>query len=86
MARWLQGGYPLSISTDDSTVFGTTASRELALVAETCGLSAEQLGQLCQAALGQAFEPDVQLMRELGERFATAISDAVASFGAEVET
>ena len=37
MSRWLGSRYPISISTDDSTVFGTTPSRELALVVRSAG-------------------------------------------------
>ena len=43
MHRLLRAGYPVSISTDDSSVFGTTASRELSLAAVAGGLTTRQL-------------------------------------------
>ena len=46
----------MSISTDDSTVFGTNSSKELALVAEAHDLSAEQVVKLALAPLDHAFD------------------------------
>ena len=54
----LRAGYPVSISTDDSTVFGTTPSRELAIAAEAAGLSDEQVVALAIAPLDHAFVED----------------------------
>ena len=47
--------YPVSISTDDSTVFGTTPSKELALCAEACDLTPEEVVALAVAPLDHAF-------------------------------
>ena len=51
-------GYPVSISTDDSTVFGTTPSKELALCAEACDLTPEEVVALAAAPLEHAFLDD----------------------------
>ena len=58
MRMLLRANYPVSISTDDSTVFGTTPSRELALAAEGAGLSDEQIIALALAPLEHAFLED----------------------------
>lgn len=55
LAAWLACGYPLSISTDDSTVFGTTPSRELCYAAEIADLTPERLCALALAPLEHAF-------------------------------
>ena len=79
MAMWHAHGYPTSISTDDSTVFNTCPSRELALAAETCGLSADEVVALARAPLDHAFDPDEAHMRELRARFDKAAAEALAS-------
>ena len=63
MAMLLSRAYPVSISTDDSGVFGTTASEELALAAETCLLTPAQVAALAAAPLEHAFELDLAGLR-----------------------
>ena len=77
MSMWLQHHNPVSVSTDDSTVFGTSTSRELALAAEACQLSAAQIVELAWAPLRHAFEPDDAHMRGLEVRFAAVAAQAL---------
>jgi adenosine deaminase len=79
MGMWLGGGYPVSISTDDSTVFRTNTSEELALTAEACGLSASQLIDLALAPLAHAFEPRAAIS-ELRAAFERDAAKALANF------
>lgn len=79
MATWLASGYPVSISTDDSTVFHTTSSEELARAADACGLSATQLVDLALAPLSHAFEPRLA-MSELRSHFEREAAKCLASF------
>jgi len=73
MQHWLTVGYPVSISTDDSSVFCTTASRELELAAAACDLSPERVAALAAAPLDHAFG-DGRLLEELRGRFAAEAS------------
>ena len=63
MGMLIRRAYPVSISTDDSGVFGTTPSEELALAAETCALTHAQVVALAAAPLEHAFEPDLARLR-----------------------
>lgn len=76
----LKADYPISVSTDDSTVFGTTSSKELALAAEACELTPDQIVALASAPLAHAFEPDesgviAQLHQEFKRASAQALQD-----------
>lgn len=82
LTTWLAEGYPVSISTDDSTVFDTTSSRELALAAMACHLSVEEIAQLACAPLAHAFDPDMAAMDRLRRRFEDACAAALARFHA----
>ena len=82
LALWLRTGYPISISTDDSTVFNTTSSLELAMAAIACDLSGEQIVRLALAPLEHAFtdaESD-EATRTLRHRFEDAAAGALARF------
>ena len=46
LPRWIAEGYPISVCTDDSGVFGTSLSRELLLVAHAFGLGENELWSL----------------------------------------
>ena len=81
MHRLLRAGYPVSISTDDSSVFGTTASRELSLAAVAGGLTTRQLVALAAAPLDHAFETDDATMRAMRDEFAAATERALAACG-----
>ena len=70
MADFIDTAYPVSISTDDSSVFATTPSEELAIVAEECDLSARQVAALAAAPLDHAFESDPAVMRALRDEMA----------------
>ena len=50
--------YAVDRSTDDSTVFDTSSSRELALAALACNLSAEDVVRLALRPLEHAFDVD----------------------------
>mmetsp|Transcript_11295 Transcript_11295/g.36108 ORF Transcript_11295/g.36108 Transcript_11295/m.36108 type:complete len:383 (+) Transcript_11295:86-1234(+) len=69
MGVWLAEGYPVSISTDDSSVFGTSSSKELALVAEALGLAAHQVVQLALAPLQHTFDASTQGVEPLRRAF-----------------
>ena len=81
---WLEAGYPISINTDDSTVFETTASRELHLVAEAYALSPEALVALAVGALKHTFDPDAARMRQLQRRFREEAEGALAEYYASL--
>lgn len=78
LRTWLDSGYPVSISTDDSTVFATTPSRELAIAAEAAELTAERVAELAAAGLGHAFADEGTIER-LRLRFAAAADLALAA-------
>ena len=56
--RLVSDGYPISISTDDSSVFGTTPSCELAHAATAARLTATQTAALAAAPFAHAFAPE----------------------------
>ena len=68
------------LSTDDSSVFGTTASAELARVALELGLDAPHVVALATRALDDAFEPCAAARAELAERFAREAAVALAAY------
>jgi len=78
LARWLSTGYPISINTDDTLIFNTSASRELQMVADTFGLTPTQVVALSAAPLEHAFL-DEGMRRDLRGRFASAAAAAVAA-------
>lgn len=82
MASWLDEGYPVSISTDDSTVFNTNSSKELALVAEAHDLTAEQVVKLALAPLEHAFEPSSKQLSDMRQKFQRKSAELLAEFRA----
>mmetsp|Transcript_13616 Transcript_13616/g.34696 ORF Transcript_13616/g.34696 Transcript_13616/m.34696 type:complete len:115 (-) Transcript_13616:38-382(-) len=76
--------YPVSISTDDSSVFGTSASAELARGAIELKLDAEHVVHLAIRALDDAFEPaGSEAMLELKACFARQAAAALALYREE---
>ena len=82
MALWLQSGYPVSISTDDSSVFSTTSSRELALAAQICALSAEEVVQLARAPHVHAFDLDAESACQRLARFDATAAELLSRYHA----
>ena len=80
LSTWLGSGYPISINTDDSTVFETTSSQELLLVAEVFALAPETIVALCLGALKHTFEADAQLLRMLHKHFRVESERALLEF------
>lgn len=80
--------YPVSINTDDTGVFGTCASAELARVAVELRLDAAHVAHLATRALDDAFEPaqggSGGPMRELRARFAAEAAHACALYEEEL--
>ncbi|KAL1504728.1 hypothetical protein AB1Y20_008506 [Prymnesium parvum] len=82
----LEDDYPISISTDDSTVFQTTSSRELQLVAEACGLSAEAVAALALKPMDHVFERDAQRVESLKAHFRRAAAEALGEYHRSVQS
>uniref|UniRef100_A0A7S3AUH6 Adenosine deaminase domain-containing protein n=1 Tax=Haptolina ericina TaxID=156174 RepID=A0A7S3AUH6_9EUKA len=80
LPTWIAAAYPFSINTDDSTVFETTSSRELRLVAEAFYLPPETLVALCLGGLKHAFETDTQKLRQLHKRFSSESEQAIVEY------
>jgi adenosine deaminase len=76
--------YPVSINTDDSSVFGTSASAELARVAIELGLDARHVVHLATRALDDAFDRTPGVVAELRARFAREASAALELYRAEL--
>lgn len=58
LAHWLQTGYPISVSTDDSGVFHTDPTKELLLLAVSHGVDAHALRQIVLQSIQHAFCDD----------------------------
>jgi adenosine deaminase len=58
LAHWLQSGYPISVSTDDSGVFHTDPTKELLLLAISHGVDAHALRQIVLQSIQHAFCDD----------------------------
>jgi len=69
--QWLDSGYPFSINTDDTGVFGTSLSREYALVCEAFHFGNETVSQIAMDAVDQIF--DAQIKDQLKDIFAEHI-------------
>ena len=85
MAKLIRSNYPASISTDDSSVFGTTPSNELRLCAEACDLTYAEVVALAAAPLSHAFldetaDPSASLAA-LQADFARESAQAMHSLG-----
>jgi adenosine deaminase len=59
LRRCLQRGYPISLNTDDSVLFGTTLSKEYYRVARAFRLSRKEVAALAFKAWDGAFDPVV---------------------------
>lgn len=78
LKRWVEGGYPVSINTDDSGVFSTTASHELAMVAETLRLPPRRIADLAAAALEHAFDADADFRAHYRDDVDAALEEYAA--------
>ena len=72
LEKWLEVGYPISISTDDSGVFDTDSTKELRLLQLAMNISEWQLAGLIWGSLDQVFDPSrrvrSRLARDVGLR------------------
>ena len=75
LRRWIEGGYPVSISTDDFGVFSTDASAELALVADALALPPRRIAELA-AALGHGLDVDAEFRRRFCADVEAALAEA----------
>jgi len=57
LGTWIETNYPIALCTDDSGVFQTTLTKELAMVGHSFGLSAERLAAIAVRPLDFAFAP-----------------------------
>ena len=76
LRRWIEGGYPVSISTDDFGVFSTDASAELALVADALALPPRRIAELAAAALGHGLDVDAEFRRRFCADVEAALAEA----------
>ena len=76
LRRWIEGGYPVSISTDDFGVFSTDASAELALVADALALPPRRIAELAAAALGHGLDVDPEFRRRFSADVEAALVEA----------
>ena len=70
----------VSINTDDFGVFSTTASAELALVAETFGLPPRRVAGLAAAALDHAFDADATFAARFRADVEAALAECAARY------
>jgi adenosine deaminase len=70
LAHWLQTGYPISVSTDDSGVFHTDPTKELLLLAFSHGVDEYGLQQIVLQSIQHAFCDDgtKSMLKESVER------------------
>ena len=78
LRRLLSAGYPVSISTDDSTVFSTSPSEELFRAASLCDLDDAQVVRLAAAAWVHCFESDEAVRARWRLKFEEAAFEALA--------
>mgnify|MGYP002007128918 CR=1 FL=1 len=76
LRHWIEGGYPVSISTDDFGVFSTDASAELALVADALALPPRRIAELAAAALGHGLDVDAEFRRRFCADVEAALAEA----------
>lgn len=58
LRKFLQEGIPVTVNTDNRTVTGTTMTRELSLVQQKLGLTAQEIRSLCRQAIRGSFAPE----------------------------
>jgi len=63
----LRHGEPVTLSTDDPGMFGTSLNREYELVADTFGLSATDLTELARTGIRAAYCDEATRMELLTE-------------------
>lgn len=66
----MDAGHPVCICTDDSGVFGTTLSLELALAARYVGLDLRQLARMQEHAATMAMDKDPRVAQRIKEMVA----------------
>jgi len=57
LPHWLETGYPISISTDDSGVFSTNPTKELLLMRTAFDINEWQISGLVWGSIDHVFEP-----------------------------
>lgn len=67
LRAFVEAGVPVTISSDDPPMFGTTLNAEYAIAADLLSLSTESVADLSRAALRASFAPDDVKTRILGE-------------------
>lgn len=67
LRAFVEAGVPVTISSDDPPMFGTTLNAEYAIAADLLSLSTEGVADLSRAALRVSFAPDDVKSRILGE-------------------
>lgn len=67
LRAFVEAGVPVTISSDDPPMFGTTLNAEYAIAADLLSLSTEGVADLSRAALRASFAPDDVKTRILGE-------------------
>lgn len=56
LGKWLERGYPISISTDDWGLFSTNLTKELLLVAKAYNLGETELEGIMMGSIGHIFD------------------------------
>lgn len=67
LRAFVEAGVPVTISSDDPPMFGTTLNAEYAIASDLLSLSTEGVADLSRAALRASFAPDDVKTRILGE-------------------
>jgi len=78
--KWLMLGYPFSVNTDDTGVFGTSLSKELCIIAEAFHLDSEAVKQISLATVQHIF--DRKLVPVLQDRFESVMERLMVFPGA----
>ena len=73
LERWLEIGYPISISTDDSGVFATDSTKELRLLASSMNLEEWQMSGFVWGSLDHVFDQNRRVRSYLARDVGMAI-------------
>ena len=73
LERWLEIGYPISISTDDSGVFDTDSTKELLVLAEAMGIDEWQIAGVVWGSLDHVFEQNRRVRSHLARDVSMSI-------------
>ncbi|GMI27505.1 hypothetical protein TeGR_g8788, partial [Tetraparma gracilis] len=85
LKHWLDTGYPISISTDDSGVFNTDSTNELVVLCNAFGLDEWLITGLVWASLDHVFEQNRRVRSRLARDVSVAIKRLLKKLESEQE-